>query len=102
MSRGIGRVLRAGMSGMARLDPVQEALLTEPCILVNAEDEVLGQASKRECHQVESGTSLLHRAFSLFVFNSRNELLLQQRSDTKITFPGKCFSINRIHLGLSW
>merc|ERR1719367_2512271 len=51
-------------------------------------DEVLGQASKRECHQVESGTSLLHRAFSLFVFNSRDELLLQQRSDTKITFPG--------------
>jgi len=89
MSRGVGRVFRAGMSGMAaRLDPVQEALLTEPCILVNTKDEVLGQASKRECHQVESGTSLLHRAFSLFVFNSRDELLLQQRSDTKITFPG--------------
>ena len=30
----------------------------------------------------------LHRAFSLFVFNSKSELLLQQRSDTKITFPG--------------
>ena len=94
MSRGVGRVFRAGMSGMAaRLDPVQEALLTEPCILVNTKDEVLGQASKRECHQVESGTSLLHRAFSLFVFNSRDELLLQQRSDTKITFPGKSFYI---------
>ena len=32
-------------------------------------------------------SSHLHRAFSLFVFNNRDELLLQQRSDTKITFP---------------
>ena len=37
--------------------------------------------------QVVKGTSPLHRAFSLFVFNERDELLLQQRSDTKITFP---------------
>jgi isopentenyl-diphosphate Delta-isomerase len=28
-----------------------------------------------------------HRAFSLFLFNTKNELLLQQRSDEKITFP---------------
>ena len=76
------------MSGLARLDPVQEALLTEPCILVSPEDRVIGSASKRECHLVQDGSSLLHRAFSLFVFNSRSELLLQQRSDTKITFPG--------------
>ena len=76
------------MSGMARLDPVQEALLAEPCILVSTEDEVVGSASKRDCHLVTQGTSPLHRAFSLFVFNTRDELLLQQRSDTKITFPG--------------
>ena len=87
-SRNIGKVLQSSMSSMTKLDPVQEALLTEPCILVNSKDEVLGSASKRECHEVSSGTSLLHRAFSLFVFNSRDELLLQQRSDTKITFPG--------------
>lgn len=30
---------------------------------------------------------MLHRAFSVFLFNSRNELLLQQRAGTKITFP---------------
>lgn len=30
---------------------------------------------------------LLHRAFSCFVFNSKNELLLQQRATEKITFP---------------
>lgn len=31
---------------------------------------------------------LLHRAFSVFIFNSEEKLLLQQRSDAKITFPG--------------
>jgi isopentenyl-diphosphate Delta-isomerase len=30
---------------------------------------------------------LLHRAFSVFLFNSENKLLLQQRSSDKITFP---------------
>ena len=31
---------------------------------------------------------LLHRAFSVFLFNGKNELLLQQRAKSKITFPG--------------
>ena len=31
---------------------------------------------------------MLHRAFSVFLFNAKGELLLQQRSDEKITFPG--------------
>lgn len=30
---------------------------------------------------------LLHRAFSVFLFNDKNELLLQQRAPEKITFP---------------
>lgn len=30
---------------------------------------------------------LLHRAFSVFLFNNQNELLLQQRATEKITFP---------------
>jgi isopentenyldiphosphate isomerase len=33
-------------------------------------------------------SGLLHRAFSVFLFNTENKLLLQQRSDAKITFPG--------------
>jgi len=80
-------ITKASMSSQAALDPVQEALLAEPCILVDSNDNVLGTASKRECHIMENGSSLLHRAFSLFIFNEKNELLLQQRSDTKITFP---------------
>lgn len=31
---------------------------------------------------------VLHRAFSIFVFNSKNELLIQKRTLEKITFPG--------------
>ena len=35
---------------------------------------------------IEEG--LLHRAFSVFLFDSQNQLLLQQRAAEKITFPG--------------
>jgi len=37
----------------------------------------------------EGEKSELHRAFSLLLFNSKNELLLQQRAMKKITFPGR-------------
>ena len=74
----------------AALDPYQEALLAEKCILVDENDREIGHASKRECHlkTSENKRTPLHRAFSLFMFNKNNELLLQQRSDTKVTFPG--------------
>ena len=45
-------------------------------ILVDHEDREIGLAPKMEAHQ----KALLHRAFSVFVFNSVGELLLQQRS----------------------
>ena len=72
------------------MDPYQEALLAEKCILVDENDREIGHASKRECHlkTSENKRTPLHRAFSLFMFNKNNELLLQQRSDTKVTFPG--------------
>ncbi|XP_064456099.1 isopentenyl-diphosphate Delta-isomerase 1-like [Ornithodoros turicata] len=70
-------------------DPVQVTLLEEQCIVVNEEDRVLGAASKKNCHLLENiNKGLLHRAFSVFLFNTNGELLLQQRSDAKITFPG--------------
>ena len=37
-------------------------------------------------------SGMLHRAFSVFLFNSDGQLLLQQRADAKITFPGRCAS----------
>lgn len=69
------------------LNPVQEAALEERCILVDQYDEECGHASKRDCHRLVNGQIPLHRAFSVFVFNTKDELLLQQRSSTKITFP---------------
>ena len=74
---------------MSSIDATQAKLLEERCILVDEEDSVKGWATKRDCHLkkniVEFG--MLHRAFSVFLFNSRGELLMQQRADTKITFP---------------
>lgn len=70
-------------------DDEQVKFMQEPCILVNDLDEVIGSASKKSCHLLENiNQGMLHRAFSVFLFNSKNELLLQQRSDAKITFPG--------------
>ncbi len=56
----------------------------EPLILVNEKDEVVGYKSKLECHQ---GDGLLHRAFSIFIFNDAGELLLQRRSKQKWLWP---------------
>lgn len=70
-------------------DEQQVKLMEERCILVNDQDQITGTASKKTCHLLSNiNTGMLHRAFSVFLFNSKNELLLQQRSDAKITFPG--------------
>jgi len=53
----------------------------EKLILVNKEDEILGYEKKDVCHE---GQGILHRAFSIFIFNSKNELLLQKRSADKM------------------
>ncbi|KAL4227805.1 ATP-dependent DNA helicase Q4 [Mactra antiquata] len=69
-------------------DHQQISLLQEPCLLVNDKDECIGVASKKDCHLLDNiHQGMLHRAFSVFLFNSKNELLLQQRSEAKITFP---------------
>jgi isopentenyl-diphosphate Delta-isomerase len=56
---------------------------------VDEEDNVIGPMSKVDAHLREllNKNKVPHRAFSLFLFNTKNELLLQQRSDKKITFP---------------
>lgn len=53
-------------------------------ILVDSDDRELGFLSKEECHR---GGGLLHRAFSVFVFNQRGEVLIQQRSAGKPLWP---------------
>ncbi len=56
----------------------------EQVILVNKQDEVMGYAPKMAAHE----QALLHRAFSVFIFNDRGELLMQQRAAHKYHSPG--------------
>ncbi|HTD92689.1 MAG TPA: isopentenyl-diphosphate Delta-isomerase [Chitinophagaceae bacterium] len=56
----------------------------EVVVLVNERDEAIGTAEKMKAHQ----QGLLHRAFSVFIFNSRGELLLQQRAMGKYHSAG--------------
>lgn len=59
-------------------------LKEEQVILVNENDEILGLMPKMEAHE----KARLHRAFSVFVYNDNNQLLLQQRALTKYHTPG--------------
>jgi isopentenyl-diphosphate Delta-isomerase len=67
-------------------------------VLVNSADEPLGTIDKAAAHD---GVGRLHRAFSLFVFNTAGELLLQQRHRSKRLWPGywsnSCCSHPRAH-----
>lgn len=56
----------------------------EQLILVDEGDREIGTLDKAACHE---GDGVLHRAFSLFVFNSAGALLLQQRSRGKRLWP---------------
>lgn len=69
------------------LDPFQEEELKKKLIVVNENDEMIGTDTKYNCHRVVNGKIPLHRAFSVFIFNSKNEILLQQRASCKVTFP---------------
>lgn len=51
----------------------------EEVILVNEEDQPIGQMEKMEAHQ----KGLLHRAFSVLIFNSSEQVLLQKRASSK-------------------
>jgi isopentenyl-diphosphate delta-isomerase len=53
-------------------------------ILVDEKDNPLGTMEKIEAHE----KARLHRAFSVFIYNSKNELMLQQRALTKYHTPG--------------
>ncbi|WP_055437429.1 isopentenyl-diphosphate Delta-isomerase [Lacinutrix algicola] len=56
----------------------------EKVILVNEKDEQIGLMPKMEAHE----KAILHRAFSVFIFNDKNELMLQQRALSKYHSPG--------------
>ena len=58
--------------------------MEEFVILVDQDDQEIGKMEKMQAH-VEAK---LHRAFSVFIFNSKGELLLQQRAFIKYHTPG--------------
>ncbi|HVX49080.1 MAG TPA: isopentenyl-diphosphate Delta-isomerase [Chitinophagaceae bacterium] len=58
----------------------------EEVILVNERDEQAGTIGKLEAHK----QALLHRAFSVFIFNNKGDMLLQQRA------------VNKYHSGGLW
>ena len=55
----------------------------EKVILVNELDEQIGLMPKLEAHE----KAILHRAFSVFVLNNKNEIMLQQRAHQKYHSP---------------
>jgi len=57
----------------------------ETLILVDAEDNTTGYEEKEICHSIPTK---LHRAFSIFVVNSKGEMLIHKRSNLKKTWPG--------------
>jgi len=56
----------------------------ENVILVNEKNEKIGLMPKMEAHE----KAVLHRAFSVFIFNDNDELMLQQRAHSKYHSPG--------------
>lgn len=76
--------------------------MTEYLILVDENNKPWGKLEKLLVHQL----GLLHRAFSIFIFNSKAELLLQQRADDKYHSGGlwtnTCCSHPRFGEEISW
>lgn len=73
-------------------DMDQTALMeTDMLIAVDEKDRLVPnqELSKKLGHtfNAETPRAVLHRAFSFFLFNEKNELLLTQRAGSKITFP---------------
>ena len=58
--------------------------MRDQVILVNSEDKSIGFMEKIEAHQ----KGLLHRAISVFIFNDKEEMLLQRRALSKYHTPG--------------
>jgi isopentenyl-diphosphate delta-isomerase len=59
-------------------------MTNEMVVLVNEQDHQIGLMKKIEAHE----KGLLHRAFSVFILNDDNELLLQKRALNKYHSPG--------------
>lgn len=59
--------------------------MEEKVVLVSEKDEVLGLMEKMQAHE----NGILHRAFSVFLYNSKGEMLLQKRAAEKYHSPNQ-------------
>ncbi len=59
--------------------------MEEQVVLVSEKDEVLGLMDKMQAHE----NGILHRAFSVFLFNEQGEILLQKRAASKYHSPNQ-------------
>lgn len=59
-------------------------MMQDLLIIVDKNDKVIGLADKEKCHQ---SPGILHRAFSIFIFDKNGQLLLQKRSRQKPLWP---------------
>ena len=87
---GISKELEVSLRAKYNMkDSSLDRYLEEQVILLNQKDEEIGSLSLLESHLTEKveQDNLIHRAFSVFIFNQKNELLLQQRSANKMAFP---------------
>lgn len=71
----------------------QAAMMESDMLIVVDENDVIVKnvfVSKKQAHVFNSDQprGVAHRAFSIFIFNEKNEMLLTRRADSKITFPG--------------
>lgn len=76
-------------ASLAGYDEEQIRLMEERCIVTDIEDRFVRDGSKKECHLMTNiREGLLHRAFSVFLFDPLSgRLLLQKKAQEKITFP---------------
>ncbi len=72
--------LRIGNLDIRYLEFIKDLL-----IVIDKKDKVLGYKPKKACHEKPG---ILHRAFSIFIFNKKRELLIQKRSKFKNLWPG--------------
>ncbi len=70
--------------GKCQHQTVKKCEMNELLILVDENDNETGSMNKLDAHQ----SGLLHRAFSVFIFNQKGEILLQQRADGKYHSAG--------------
>ena len=63
------------LSALEGHDDSQAEMMSERCILVDADDLAIGSATKIECHH---GIGKRHRAFSVLHFDSKDRILLQR------------------------